>query len=376
MSVIAAGLRGGRGDPGPPFRVDAQGTLAERADYNNELANFTYLATDNGYLYFKGSLPGAWSDGMLFRGPQGPVGASFILRGQLASTADLPLTGEIGHAWLIGGHAWVWGGSSWTDAGQIQGEKGLDGANGADGRGVASLAVDGNRHLIITFTDSSTADAGLVPTVAGADGVSVVGVALNGAKHLLVTLSNGQTVDAGLVPTAVGANGADGRGISGVTINGAGHLIVTFTDSSTVDVGLVKGADGAAGVGVSGVAVDGLGHLQVTLTNGSTVDAGAIPVVNGADGADGDDGRGVVSVAIDEAKHLIVTFSDATTQDAGPLPSSDEVAALQQTINELVARIEALESAGPSIPSNALADALGNLLTDGSGKILITGAAA
>lgn len=374
MSVIAAGLRGGRGDPGPPFRVDAQGTLAERAAYNNELANFTYLATDNGYLYFKGSLPGQWSEGMLFRGPQGPVGASFILRGQLASTADLPLTGEIGHAWLIDGHAWVWGGTSWTDAGQIQGEKGDPGINGADGRGVASLAVDGNRHLIVTFTDSSTADAGLVPTVAGADGVSVVGVALNGAKHLLVTLSNGQTVDAGLVPTAVGADGEDGRGISGVAINGAGHLVVTFTDNSTLDVGVVKGADGnpgTNGVGVSGVAVDGQGHLQVTLTNGSTVDAGAIPVQHGTDG---DDGRGVTSVAIDDNKHLIVTFSDATTQDAGQLPSSDEVAALQQQVNDLLARIATLEGYH-SIPVGTLTDANGAYLVGANGEYLTFGAA-
>lgn len=372
MSVIAAGLRGGRGDPGPPFRVDAQGTLAERAAYNNELANFTYLATDNGYLYFKGSLPGQWSEGMLFQGPPGPVGASFILRGQLASTADLPLTGEIGHAWLIDGHAWVWGGTSWTDAGQIQGEKGKDGDNGADGRGVASLAVDGNRHLIITFTDSSTADAGLVPTVTGADGVSVTGVALDGAKHLLVTLSNGQTVDAGLVPTAVGA---DGRGISGVAINVGGHLVVTFTDSSTLDVGLVKGADGSDGVGVSGVAVDGLGHLQVTLTNGSTVDAGAIPVVNGTDGDDGSDGRGVASVAIDEAKHLIVTFTDATTQDAGQLPSSDEVAALQQQVTDLLERIAVLEGFH-AVPADVLTDANGAYLVGANGEYLTFGVAA
>lgn len=366
MGVIAAGLRGGRGDPGPPFRVNAQGTLAERAAYNNELANFTYLATDNGYLYFKGALPGQWSDGMLFQGPRGPIGASFILRGQLPSTDDLPPAGEIGHAWLIGGHAWVWGGSSWTDAGQIQGEPGKPGTDGADGRGVASVAVNSSGHLIITFTDSSTADAGLVPTVPGADGVGVSGVALDVAGHLQVTLSNGQIVDAGLVPTAPGA---DGRGINGVAINGSGHLIITLTDSSMLDVGLVVGVDGAAGadgIGVSGVAVDDLGHLLVTLTTGSTVDAGAIPVLAGAEG------RGVQGVAIDASKHLIVTFTDASTQDAGQLPSSDEVAALQAQVNDLLQRIAVLEGFH-AVPINTLTDSTGAYLTGLDGSYLTFG---
>ncbi len=486
MNVIAAGLRGGRGDPGPPFRVDAQGTLAERATYNNELANFTYLATDNGYLYFKGSLPGQWSEGMLFRGPKGDTGAGFVLRGSLASPDDLPMPGALGDAWLIEGHAWTWNGTGWTDAGQIQGEKGDPGSNGAAGRGVASLAVNEAGHLIVTFTDSSTADAGLVK---GADGVSVTGATVTAEKHLQLALSNGQTLDAGLVPTVAGTDGtdgqdgADGRGITGAIINGAGRLILTYSDGATVDAGLAKGADGqngtdgsdgTDGVGIAGVTVNGSGHLVVTLTGGGTVDAGLIPVLKGTDGADGQDGIGIASavidgaghlvltysdessvdlglvkgaagqkgadgtngsngvgiasVAVDESKHLIVTltngtiidagaipvvngtdgtngtngqdgadgaagrgitstsidgnghlivsFSDGSTQDAGPVPGSDEVAALQLTVNELVARIEALESAGPSTPSNALADALGNLLTDGNGEILITGAAA
>lgn len=329
MTVVAAGLRGGRGDSGPPFRVDAQGTLAERDNYNTQLANFTYLATDNGYLYFKGSLPGQWSEGMLFRGPKGDTGAGFVLRGSLASPDGLPMPGALGDAWLIDGHAWTWNGTGWTDAGQIQGEKGDPGIDGATGRGVSALAVNETGHLIVTFTDSSTADAGVVR---GADGVSVTGAAVTAGKHLELALSNGQTLDAGLVPTVAGAdgadgqNGTDGRGITGVAIDGAGHLILTYSDTSTVDAGLVKGADGqdgtngsngTDGVGITGVAVNVSGHLIVTLTGGGTVDAGLIPVVNGTDGSDGQNGIGIASAVIDGTGHLVLTYSDESSADLG-----------------------------------------------------------
>lgn len=36
------------------------------------------------------------------------------------------------------------------------------GAPGSRGRGIASVALDGNSHLIITYTDSATEDAGAI----------------------------------------------------------------------------------------------------------------------------------------------------------------------------------------------------------------------
>lgn len=46
------------------------------------------------------------------------------------------------------------------------GADGKDGANGKDGapgRGVQSVTIDENNHLIITYTDGNTSDAGLLP---------------------------------------------------------------------------------------------------------------------------------------------------------------------------------------------------------------------
>jgi hypothetical protein len=79
-------------------------------------------------------------------------------------------------------------------------------------------------------------------------------------------------------------------------------------------------------------------------------------------------------VAIDANKHLIITFSDSSTHDAGQLPSSDEVAALQQAVADLLARVEALET--PAVPANALTDTAGETLTDASNQVLTLGAAA
>ena len=45
-----------------------------------------------------------------------------------------------------------------------------DGEDGADGLGIKSVEVDANNHVIVTYDDDTTADAGLVPTVKGDKG--------------------------------------------------------------------------------------------------------------------------------------------------------------------------------------------------------------
>lgn len=52
------------------------------------------------------------------------------------------------------------------------GTNGSNGAAGEDGRGIASMTIDGSNHLIITYTDASTEDAGLI---AGGGGSSAWG---------------------------------------------------------------------------------------------------------------------------------------------------------------------------------------------------------
>ena len=48
---------------------------------------------------------------------------------------------------------------------------GLNGTNGIDGRGISSVAINNQNHLIVTYTDGSSADAGLLPV--GQDGNNI-----------------------------------------------------------------------------------------------------------------------------------------------------------------------------------------------------------
>ena len=127
--------------------------------------------------------------------------------------------------------------------------------------GVKSTDVQGS-ILIFNFTDG-TSQAMTFPTPK--DGVSITDVEVDANKHLIVTLSNNTTVDAGLISTvkgdkgdtgAKGKNGIDGKdGIDGtngvdgisptVTITeSTGRHTVSITDKDGVKSFVVK--DGSA----------------------------------------------------------------------------------------------------------------------------------
>lgn len=60
------------------------------------------------------------------------------------------------------------------------------------------------------------------------DVVYVSNVQLNASGHLIVTLSNGTNIDAGLI-----------KQVSGFSINASQHLIVSFNDGSSTDLGAI-----------------------------------------------------------------------------------------------------------------------------------------
>ena len=57
-----------------PFVPDATGPIADRSDFDEETPEFSYLATDEGLIYFRKTAEGQWSDGILFPGPAGDDG--------------------------------------------------------------------------------------------------------------------------------------------------------------------------------------------------------------------------------------------------------------------------------------------------------------
>ncbi len=66
-------------------------------------------------------------------GPKGDPGSGVNILGSLASTAELPASGESGDAYLIEGSLYVWTGSTWEDVGNIQGPQGDPGPVGPTG---------------------------------------------------------------------------------------------------------------------------------------------------------------------------------------------------------------------------------------------------
>lgn len=94
----------------------------------------------------------------------------------------------------------------------------------------------------------------------GDTGTSVANVEINDENHLIITLSDSSTIDAGLIETVSGKDGSDGVGISKIEKIGTVDLVdtyrITFTDNSTFDYEVKNGADGQGGTGGSGTAED------------------------------------------------------------------------------------------------------------------------
>ena len=167
---------------------------------------------------------------------------------------------------------------------------------GADGRGITSIAKTGTNGLVdtytITYTDATTST---------------------------FTVTNGKDgVD--------GTNGTDGRGIVSITKTSTSGLVDTYTilytDETTSTFTVTNGADGSGG---GGTGSDGRGITSITKTGTEgLVDTYTITytdnttstftVTNGEAGADG---RGIVSVGKTSTSGLVdtytITYTDETT---------------------------------------------------------------
>jgi hypothetical protein len=274
------------------------------------------------------------------QGPQGPQGLSI-------SAATVTLAGRL---------QLTLSNNSIVDAGNVS--------------GIKTAAVNGSGELILTKQDNSTINAGSVigpqgsTGATGAQGIkgdtgsqgpaglSVSGAAVNGSGRLIITRSDSSIIDAGLVigPKGdtgatgakgdtgsvgpAGANGTNGVGVSSAVVSGSGRLIITKTDNSTIDAGNVvgpkgdqgitgntgaTGAKGDRGVSVFQAVVDGDGNLQITLDDASQLDAGSVIGPQGAQGVQGPAGRSIASsgVVVDSAGNLQITLTDGVTINAG-----------------------------------------------------------
>ena len=91
----------------------------------------------------------------------------------------------------------------------------------------------------------------------GEDGVSIESVLINDDGELVVTLTDGTESNLGVVIGKDGENGKDGVSIVDVKINEDGQLIIELSNEQTINVGQVVGRDGKDGREVELKVVDG-----------------------------------------------------------------------------------------------------------------------
>ncbi len=175
------GPQGVKGDRGEAFTVDAQGTLAGRAAYDDEAIGFSYLDDQNGNLYFR-IAAGGWSPPIPFgkgdpgdTGPLGPQGP----QGVAGPKGD---TGAQGPQGVQG----------------VQGPKGDTGAQGPAGSdATVSLATGADLRTATSqtkaLTPKSVADAAAL--VALTD-VATIAVDLAAGTNFTVTLGGNRTLGA------------------------------------------------------------------------------------------------------------------------------------------------------------------------------------
>lgn len=83
------------------------------------------------------------------------VGGGGTIKGKNCTISDIsPITGgnRVTFAWELDD------GTAQTETLDV-----MNGIDGTPGRGVQSVSINGQNHLIITYTDGNTSDAGLLP---------------------------------------------------------------------------------------------------------------------------------------------------------------------------------------------------------------------
>ena len=160
-----------------------------------------------------------------------------------------------------------------------------------DARSINSVTINDEGHLIITYTDGTTEDAGKVVGSDGKDGQDGDDGKDGGKGDKGEPGQDGKD----------GKDGEDGRGIKSVTTNDKGEVVVTYTDGTSEILGTLAGSKGDQGTpGRDGF--DGAPGRDGT--DGR----------DGANGKDGKDGRGIKSVTTDADGNLVITYTDGTSE--------------------------------------------------------------
>ena len=247
------GPQGLQGPFGPQGAVGPKGDTGAKGDTGTQgIQGIQGLKGDTGAQGIQGVKGDTGTQGI--QGIQGPAGRN-VTASSIDSNGNLLITlsdGVIINAGAVIGPQGPQG---------IQGLQGIQGVKGDTGASVASAVVDASGHLIITKTDGVIIDAGTIvgPQGAkgdtgdtgakgdtGAAGVSVASGTVDASGHLILTKSDSTTIDVGLIVGPQGAKGDTGdtgaKGDTGATgtsytVNNKSGSVQVFGLSTTTQAG-------------------------------------------------------------------------------------------------------------------------------------------
>lgn len=167
------------------------------------------------------------------------------LANQIASNPTTPVNGKDGQNGQNGANG--------TNG--VNGQNGTNGTDGKDGKGISNVEINADGHLIISYTDDTNKDVGRVVGHDGATGsAGANGTAgkdgtagTNGTNgrsvqstmitdgHLIVTFSDGTTQDAGIV---TGPSGPD-KFVRNISTDASGSVTITYNDNTTASAGKI-----------------------------------------------------------------------------------------------------------------------------------------
>lgn len=199
----------------------------------------------------------------------------------------------------------------WTlDNGTVDTET-MDVMDGEDGLGIKSVNINASNHLIITYDDDTTEDAGELPF----------------EEYEIITYAQWQQLtpaqqESGIYIVQDYPSQGNVNDIWYPTVSASGEISWSRSASTTPPATQnIKGETGATGE------TGPQGPQGIQGETGATGPQGP----QGETGATGATGKGITSTAVNASGHLIITYDDGTTEDAGVMTVSSVAASAVTT---------------------------------------------
>ncbi|MBE6592526.1 MAG: hypothetical protein E7642_00860 [Ruminococcaceae bacterium] len=351
-SAGAQGLKGNKGDKGDAGAAGQDGVSISKTEINgkgeliitlsdNTVSNLGVIVGakgdkgDTGAQGAKGEKGDTGATGQQgIKGEKGEQGVS-ITGAQINSDGQLVLSfsndqrANLGNVIGAKGDKGDTGAQGAAGAQGEQGEKGDVGEKGEDGISVIKTEINSKGELVITLSDDTVSNLGVVVGAKGEKG-DKGDTGAQGAK--------GEKGDTGATGAqgvrgeqgSQGIQGEQGVGIETITIDN-GNLIITLTDETVLDLGNIKGEKGdkgdsgvvtVDGVGIKSTSINSHGELIIVYTDDSETNLGKVvgdKGDTGATGPQGIQGVGVESIDINSNGELIIVYTNSDSINLGKI---------------------------------------------------------